>query len=282
MEGFVTGIHQSPLRGHSVEYAEHRAYNEGESIKNLDWKVLAKTGKKYIKEFIEETNLRCHIFMDVSSSMYYPSGLSKIRFAALTSASLAYVMHKQRDAFRLTAYSDEAIEFGTELRSTRTHLNTVIHQIEPYWKGEKEITTQDKFTYKEWLNGVKKRNVVVILSDLLFGNKGNPENEFWETLSYFHYLKCEVIVMHIADDQTELELKLGEQPLKFIDLETNEAIRLTPDELSAAYIANEKNRRSYIKKRCLELGIAFVDCNVSQPIEKVLNAFYIHRNSPRS
>jgi uncharacterized protein (DUF58 family) len=282
MEGYVTGIHRSPLRGHSVEFAEHRPYNEGENIKNLDWKLLAKTEKKYIKEYVEETNLKCHLFLDVSKSMYYPENHAKLKFSVLAASSLLYTMQKQRDAFRISIYDDEIVRWESEIRSTRSHLNAIVSQLEHYWsKNNPTTNSKQLFSYQHFIKGIKKRNVVVFISDLLFPNGSDAYNEFWNTLSYLHYLKCEVVVLHVNDAQSELELdvNLGDQPLKFVDIETNEVVKLTPEEIASEYQNTEKARRKKIREKCLELGISFVDCNVSQPIENVLNAFYTKRNS---
>lgn len=282
MEGYVTGIHRSPLRGHSVEFAEHRPYNEGENIRNLDWKLLAKTEKKYIKEYVEETNLKCHIFLDVSKSMFYPDNHAKLKFSILAASSLLYTMQKQRDAFRISIYDDEFVHWESEIKSTRSHLNTIISQLEPYWTGAKSSPRLTKqFNYQRIIKGIKKRNVVVIISDLLFPKDSDTNTEFWDTLSYLYFLKCEVIVLHVNDADSELDLKLGDQPLKFIDIETYEIVKLTPEEIASEYQNTESKRRKLIKEKCLELGISFVDCNVSQPIENVLNAFYTKRNSRR-
>ena len=282
MEGYVTGIHRSPLRGHSVEFAEHRPYNDGDNIKNLDWKLLAKTEKKYIKEYVEETNLKCHLFVDVSKSMYYPGNHAKLKFSLLAASSLLYTMQKQRDAFRLSIHDDQMVRWESEIRSTRSHLNANISHLEPYWNNTKpSVKSNQVFSYQRFIKGVKKRNVVVIISDLLFPHDSNTNDEFWDTLSYLHYLKCEVIVLHVNDADSELNLDLGDQPLKFVDIETNEVVKLTPEEIASEYQNTENDRRKKIREKCLELGISFVDCNVSQPIENVLNAFYTKRNSRR-
>ena len=282
MEGYVTGIHRSPLRGHSVEFAEHRPYNEGENIKNLDWKLLAKTDKKYIKEYVEETNLKCHLFVDVSKSMYYPENHAKLKFSMLAASSLLYAMQKQRDAFRISMYDDQIVSWESEIRSTRSHLNAIVSQLEHYWNNTSPSTnTKQAFSYQHFIKGVKKRNVVIIISDLLFPEGSDINNDFWDTLSYLHYLRSEVVVLHVNDAKSELDLYLGDQPLKFIDIETNEVIKLTPEEIASEYQNKEQARRKRIREKCLELGISFVDCNVSQPIENVLNAFYTQRNSRR-
>ncbi|HSZ72121.1 MAG TPA: DUF58 domain-containing protein, partial [Cytophagaceae bacterium] len=130
VEGFITGLHQSPFHGFSVEFAEHRIYNPGESTRHIDWKVFAKTDRLYTKRYEEETNLRCYILLDVSGSMFYPQDNHlKIRFSILATACLLQLFQKQRDAFGITTFSDH-IHFQSALKSTGTHLNQLISILE--------------------------------------------------------------------------------------------------------------------------------------------------------
>ena len=121
VEGFIIGLHKSPFHGFSVEFAEHRLYNPGEGTKNLDWKVYARTDKLFVKKYEEETNLRCHIVVDASSSMYFPKDIkindlttNKLEFSSLAAASLMNLLKKQRDAFGLSLY-DEALRVHLSL-----------------------------------------------------------------------------------------------------------------------------------------------------------------------
>ena len=130
VEGFITGLHKSPFHGFSVEFAEHRLYNTGESTKNIDWKLFGRTDKLFVKRFDEETNLRCHILMDVSSSMYYPADSNiKIKFAALAAAVLANLMRRQRDAVSLTCFNDQVVS-QSDVKSSTTHYRTIINQLQ--------------------------------------------------------------------------------------------------------------------------------------------------------
>src|SRR6218665_980037 len=122
VEGFITGLHQSPFHGFSAEFAEHRLYNNGESVKNIDWKLLARTDKLFVKQFEEETNLRCYLLLDTSSSMNFPDkGINKLQFSIYAIAALMQLFKKQRDAFGLCAFADKA-EMLTSAKSTGTHL----------------------------------------------------------------------------------------------------------------------------------------------------------------
>ncbi len=282
MEGFITGIHNSPLRGFSVEFAEHRPYNPGENIRNLDWKLLAKTEKKYIKQFIEETNLRAHFWIDVSASMRFPEKQEhKLKFALLAASGMAHLLHKQRDAFRFTLFSENQIYWESDLKSTRSHLQYCISEFMPYWEGNPPQTSNSKFDYSMLLKGVKKRNMVVILSDFLFDPNTNSEESFWETLSYLHFLKCEVMLLHISEHPQERLLELGDQPIKFVDLENGIQLKLHPSEYMQAYQEAESLRIHSLKEKSAGLGIRYYDCDVSQDLEHVLNHFYIERQRLR-
>ncbi len=278
MEGFITGIHHSPLHGFSVEFAEHRPYNQGENIRNLDWKLLAKTEKKYIKQYIEETNLRCHFWIDASKSMRFPEKTEqKLKFALLAASGMGYLLHRQRDAFRFSLYGESQLFWESDLKSTRSHLQYCIDQFLPYWQGNSHQNDNQNFEFSSLLKGVKRRNMVVILSDFLFDPTNNGEVEFWETLSYLHFLKCEVLLLHITDHQQERSLDLGDQPIKFVDLETNATIKLHPSEFAVSYQKSELSRIADLKDKANSLGIRYYDCDVSQDLESALQYFYSER-----
>ena len=139
VEGFITGLHQSPFHGFSVEFAEHRLYNNGESVKHLDWKLLARTDKLFIKRYEEETNLRCHILIDASSSMMYPidQPYNKFTFSLDSAAALIFLMRKQRDAFGLSLFSDE-LEFHAPAKSSLTHQQFILSSLEKTLEKKKQ------------------------------------------------------------------------------------------------------------------------------------------------
>ena len=278
MEGFVTGIHHSPLHGFSVEFAEHRPYNQGENIKNLDWKLLAKTEKKYIKQYIEETNLRCHFWIDGSGSMRFPEKTEqKLKFALLAASGMATFLHKQRDAFRFNIYSENELLWESDLKSTRAHLHFCIEQLKPLWEGRKKASIQSDFEFSSLLKGIKRRNMIVILSDFLFLPDGEQESQFWDTLSYLHFLKCEVLLLHITDHSQERFLELGDQPIKFIDLETQLDVKLHPSEYANIFKESELKRIANLKDKANSLGVRYYDCDVSEDLENALQYFYMER-----
>ncbi len=282
MEGFITGIHKSPLRGYSVEFAEHRSYNPGDNIKNLDWKLLARSDKKYIKEFIEETNLRCHFWIDMSASMRFPEKQErKLKFALWSASSMGYLLQKQRDTFKFSLHDETHKIWESDLKSTQSHLQFCIQNFQTYWEGKKPQEKNERFEYKELLKGVKKRNMVVLLSDFLFDPTTKTEEDFWQTLSYLRFLRCEVLLLHITDHLLERDLKLGDQPIRFIDLENGDEIKLHPAEYAQAYQKEEQKRVRDLKEKCLGLGLAYYDCDVQNDVDYALQHFYLQRRGNR-
>lgn len=279
MEGFITGLHNSPFHGFSVEFSEHRAYNVGESVRNLDWKLLAKTDKKYIKQFNEETNLKCHLWVDVSKSMQYPSPAhDKLKFAILASSSIAYICTNQRDAFSFSLMSESDIVWKSEMKSTQTHFRNCLSNLEPLWENQ-SLQIDSKLAITELAATVKRRNLVVVFSDLLWDeHQKDQEKNFWETLSILRFQKCEVLVIQVAHIPTEINLDLGEAPVKFVDLETNEVLKLQPHEIQQVYSDHQNITRKELENKCLQMGISYFFADISKPIQEVLLEFYVKRS----
>ena len=298
MQGFITGLHNSPLKGFSVEFAEHRFYNTGESVKNLDWKLLARTEKKYVKQFIEETNLKAHIWLDVSGSMAFPyPQQNKLKLGLLISSTLGYILNKQRDAFMLQLFNGKNVLWQSELKSTKSHLNYCITLLEKLWTQGLSIELaspeKNKLTgidnlldirtgstrMSESLQHLGRRNLVVICSDCLWdNNNGEEELEFWNSLNYMRYKKAEVLLIHIMDQELELNFNFQDGSIRFQDLETQKQIRLNPVEYKKLYSENETKRVQKIKENCYSNGIGYFQIDVSQPLETALFAFYKQRN----
>src|SRR5471030_1208537 len=168
VEGFITGLHQSPFHGFSVEFAEHRLYNNGESVKNIDWKLMARTEKLFVKQFEEETNLRCYLLLDTSSSMNFPDkGLNKLQFSIYSIASLMYLFKKQRDAFGLCLFSDK-IDWMSQVKSTATHLFYLYAELEKAYNHSKLATSTNITQVLHQVAGqIHQRSLVIIFSDML-------------------------------------------------------------------------------------------------------------------
>jgi uncharacterized protein (DUF58 family) len=285
-KGFIAGLHKSPFRGFSVEFAEHRPYNPGESVKNIDWKLLARTDKKYIKQFDEETNLKAHIWLDTSASMRYPEKMeSKLKFGTLTAAVIGGLLQQQKDSFSLGLFNEHGFFQRSACKSTRGHFQQQLAALSPLWLGldatQKMNTSAVNQTLEEAVLNVGRRQLVVILSDFLWGPaEAEAEASFWKFMALLRFQKCEVLLLQIQHKQHELHLDLasGNRPIKFMDLETQETIKLQPDEIQWAYNKMESDRNKQLNEKCIQLGIDSFLADVSQPIEQALSAFFVKRS----
>ncbi|RJE73936.1 DUF58 domain-containing protein [Reichenbachiella sp. MSK19-1] len=280
VEGFITGLHKSPYHGFSVEFAEHSLYNFGDSTRNIDWKVYAKTDRLYTKKFEEETNLRCHIVLDTSSSMYYPEpSLGKIRFSVLASAALAYLLHKQRDAVGLFTFSDQ-ITFQSETRSTGAHLHNLLGHFQRLFEEVPEHqATAVAQTLHEIADKIPRRSLVILFSDMLHNQK--DEQETFAALQHLKHNKHEVLVFHVNDSQTEHDFDFEDRPYKFQDLESGEIVKLSPAEVKSSYKQQMKEYMTELQLKCSQLKIDFIDCDIHQSFDNVLSQYLIKRSKMR-
>jgi uncharacterized protein (DUF58 family) len=275
VEGFITGLHKSPYHGFSVEFAEHRLYNEGESTRYIDWRVFARTDRLYTKQFEEETNLRCLIALDVSPSMYYPAGsLAKIKFSIIAAAALVQLLHRQRDAAGLCLFS-ESIHLLTAVKSTLAHrqkllseLQQLLHQ--PYPSARTRVAA----VLHEVAEKIHRRSLIILFSDMF--DAENTE-ELFKALQHLRHNRHEVIVFHVADYFTELEFNFPDRPTEFIDLEQRQKIKLNPADVREHFRKEAREFFRQISLRCSEFKIDFVPCNVREDVKTILQAFLIKR-----
>jgi uncharacterized protein (DUF58 family) len=276
VEGFITGLHKSPYHGFSVEFAEHRLYNTGESTRHIDWKVYARTDRLFTKRYEEETNLRCMIILDNSSSMYYPrENKGKITFSIMVSAALAYLLQKQRDAVGLCTFSEQ-IEQITQVRSTSTHLNSLFAQFQ---KLLEDAPRQRKSSVAEVLHQVAdqipRRSLVIIFSDM-FENQ-QESNQIFSSLQHLKHNKHEVLLFHTTDQKTELNFDFEERPYEFIDMEKGEKLRLNPSEVKEKYQEEMKKYYHELKIKCGQSKIDFIEADINDGYEKVLRTYLTKR-----
>jgi uncharacterized protein (DUF58 family) len=209
VEGFITGLHRSPFHGFSVEFAEHRLYNQGESTKTIDWKLYARTDRLYVKQYEEETNLRCQLVIDTSSSMLFPYSkgskrlFNKLAFSVYTAAALIYLLRKQRDAVGLTLFSDE-IEFHSQPRLSPVHAEVMMGNSLNFCspKHPTEKNTNTTAVLHQIAENIHKRSLVVIFSDMLDNEK---TEELFSALQHLRYNKHEVLLFHVTDHKQERE-----------------------------------------------------------------------------
>lgn len=276
VEGFITGLHRSPFHGFSVEFAEHRLYNTGESTRNIDWKLYGRTDKLFVKRFDEETNLRCHILLDVSNSMFYPKeDHAKMKFAVVAAAVLANLLKKQRDAFGLFQFSDEIIS-QTDVRSSSSHYQQVIQQLQKVMTYEpKPRATHVARTLNTIVEQIHRRSLVVILSDMF--DAGSDRGELFDALQHLKFRKHEVILFHVMDGNTEMEFNFDNRPYKFVDSETGEELKLYPDDVRSHYLNSLQNFRKELRLRCNQFRIDYVEADVRKDFSQILLPFFVKR-----
>jgi uncharacterized protein (DUF58 family) len=281
VEGFISGLHKSPYHGFSVEFAEHRLYNQGESIRHVDWKVYARTDKLFVKRYEEETNLRAQIVVDASPSMYYPvPTYGKIGFSIVAGAALAYLLHKQRDAVGLTTFSDK-IELQTPIKSTAVHLNQILLALDALSKSDPKPEKGEKRTaaaqvLNELAQRLHRRSLVVIFSDMLENTA--DESAIFEALQHLKHQKHEVLLFHIQDKKTETDFAFEDRPHEFIDLETNQRLKLQPAAVREFYQKQVRERHQRLADACGRYKIDFIEVDIAENINQILLAYLIKRS----
>ena len=282
VEGFISGMHKSPFHGFSAEFAEHKIYNQGESTKHIDWKLFAKTDKLYTKRFDDETNLRCHIILDNSSSMHYPilsnfsiNNLNKIAFSALASASLMHILKRQRDAVGLSIYSDVYDFYAPEKGSERHH-QMLIHQLEKTIEKKQKNKQTETFTVLHQIaEKIHRRSLIFLFTDM-FQTQTN-EQKLFEALRHLKHNKHEVVLFHVFDSKKELIFNFDNKPKRFIDVETGQYINLYADSVKENYNKMVKEYFKQLKLKCLQYKIKYVQSNVNQGFNDVLTTYMIER-----
>lgn len=280
VEGFITGLHKSPYHGFSVEFAEHRLYNEGQSTRHIDWKVFARTDRLYTKQYEEETNLRCLLVIDGSPSMYYPKeSNAKIKFSIYAGAALAYLLHKQRDAVGACIFSDRVDDL-TPIKSSSVHLNKLFTVLENRLQGQPpQRVTHVAHVLHEIAEKIHRRSLVIIFSDMF--EETDRHEEIFKALQHLKHNKHEVLLFHITDHRTELGFEFADRPHEFIDLENGEKLKLNPSDIKEKYETQLKTLHAELKIRCHQLKIDFVSVNASQNYYEVLQAYLIKRAKVR-
>ncbi|QPH41027.1 DUF58 domain-containing protein [Pedobacter endophyticus] len=279
VEGFITGLHKSPFHGFSVEFAEHRQYNNGDNVKNIDWKLFAKTDKLYSKRFEEETNLRCQFVIDVSSSMYFPEPKdNKLTFSIEAVAALMYLLKRQRDAFGLSLFTDEIV-LNSPAKSTTVHQKYLFTQLEDLLQKPK-INAQTNLSeaLHQVAELIHKRSLVVIFSDL-FNTQTNAEktDELFDALQHLKFNKHEVVVFNVVDKLKEVDFAFENRPYQFIDMETGDAIKVHTNQVKENYTAAVSSYRQEIALKCAQYKIDLIDADINRGFFPILQAYLIKR-----
>ncbi|MDX1684674.1 MAG: DUF58 domain-containing protein [Saprospiraceae bacterium] len=283
VEGFIIGLHKSPFHGFSVEFAEHRLYNQGESTKNIDWKVFARTDRLYTKKYEEETNLRCQIVLDISSSMNFPevnagseARLNKLKFSSLAAASLMNLLQKQRDAFGLSLF-DETLKIHTKAKSSTTHYRLLL----TYLDQAINDTSHNRSTHAsqalhQVADTIHKRSLVVVFTDM-FDQEDDLE-ELFAAIQHLKYSKHEVILFQVIDKKLEMDFEFENRPYHFIDIETNQEIKLQSHMVKDYYLEKVAELQESIKQKCLQYRVDYEPIDIHKDIFKVLQAYLVKRS----
>lgn len=282
VEGFITGLHRSPFHGFSVEFAEHRQYNQGESTKHIDWKLFARTDKLFVKQYEEETNLRCQLVLDTSSSMLFPyvkgrgALRNKLAFSVYMAAALIYLLRKQRDAVGLTLFSD-AIEFHSLPRLSPVNAELMYGKLSELIRPEnlhlrKNTNTTD--VLHQIAENIHKRSLVVIFSDMMDHRK---TEDLFSALQHLRYNKHEVLLFHVTDHLQEREFQFSNRPHRFIDLETGHVVKLNPNEVKSSYISTVKSYFDELKVKCGQYQIDLAEADINKDFAEVLLAYLVKR-----
>ena len=283
VEGFISGMHKSPFHGFSAEFAEHKLYNSGESTKHIDWKLFAKTDRLYTKRFEEETNLRCHLIIDNSSSMHYPKlnanknfYENKIGFSVLASAVLMSLLKKQRDAVGLSIYSDTYEYYAPEKGSDRHH-RMVLNKLESVLSDPKQTKATDTVTFLNQIaEKMHRRSMIVLFTDLF---QDTDQKGLINALQHLKHNKHKVVLFHVINKKTELNFDFDNAPRKFIDLESGEEINVYSENVKKIY---EEKVEFYFKNlalTCAQNKIKYVPVAVEEGFEKILTTYLIEKQS---
>ena len=282
VEGFITGLHRSPFHGFSVEFAEHRLYNTGESTKHIDWKLFARTDRLFVKQYEEETNLRCQLVIDTSSSMLFPyekgkpSKINKLAFAVYSAAAIIYLLRKQRDAVGLSLFSND-VEFHSQARLSSVHIDMLYNQLANLLNQEQALLHKKTNTVDALhmiAENIHKRSLVILFSDLIEQEK---TDELFEALQHLKYNKHEVLLFHVTDHLQEREFDFRNQPYRFVDLETGDHIKFSPHDLKINYQKAISEYFEEMRVRCGQYHIDLAEADINEDFKHVLYTYLLKR-----
>lgn len=286
VEGFITGLHKSPFHGFSVEFAEHRQYNTGESTRYIDWKLYARTDKLFVKRYEEETNLRCYLILDHSGSMYFPlqgQGVlehpNKLTFSIYAAALLVELLQRQRDAFGLTLFSQQ-VDLQTDVRSSVSHqhyLYGILSELLVPVQGDKmeHRGTQLADALHLLADRMHRRSMVVLFTDAFIDD--SQREPLFDALRHLCHNKHEVLLFHTIDRALEVDFQFGRQPLQFIDMESNRRLRLFPNQVAEAYREQMNRQVDELRQRALRYRIDYIPVDVAKGFEQVMLPYFLHR-----
>ncbi|MBR6332875.1 MAG: DUF58 domain-containing protein [Bacteroidales bacterium] len=284
VEGFITGMHRSPMHGFSVEFAEHRPYNTGEPIRHIDWKLYARTDKLFVKTYEEETNLRCHLIIDNSSSMYFPirekyslAEPNKIFFAVYAAAILMQIFKSQRDAVGLSVFSDK-LELQTSARGGDAHFKMIYRELEKILQPigtEVHRTSMVTDTLHQIAEQIHRRSLVVIFSDM-FESRKNLD-ELMLALGHLRHNKHEVLLFHTYDRSLEYDFAFENRLYRFVDMETGQEVKVHANNIREYYQQSIRDFFHEIKVQCGNYQIDMIPADITQGFDQILLPYLLKR-----
>lgn len=277
VEGFISGLHKSPYHGFSVEFAEHKPYNQGDDFKHIDWKVYGKTERFYVKRYEAETNLRAHVVLDISSSMNYKyfAEWSKLKYAIHYASALMYMMHRQRDACGLVLFDDK-IQTQFPAKSSYTHLRLLFTELEKELKAELNHSKPKKKSASadalhSLAESLKNRSLVVIITDL-FENVGGHDSLI-SAMRHLRHQRHEVLLFNVLEHKSERELDFPDGRYLFEDMETGEEMEMNPAQFKESYKKKVNEFTQKFKIECNEAGVDFEEIDTQKPFDLALLAY---------
>ena len=283
VEGFITGKHKSPYHGFSVEFAEHSPYNQGENTKHVDWKLFARTDKLFNKKFEEETNLRCQLVIDGSSSMYYPivkdlsfNKPNKLLFSIYASAVLTNLLKRQRDAVGLSIFS-EKLDVHTASKTTKRHHRILYAELDKLLNedGLKSKLTDSSNALHQISELLHKRSLVIIFTDFIHPHKTLDEQ--FEAFKHLKHNKHEAILFYLKESKTEINFDFENRPHKFIDIESKEELNISPNSIKEKYQNVSKKFQEELRIMCYKYKIDFIEVDINNGFENILNSYLLKR-----
>ncbi len=284
VEGFIVGLHKSPFHGFSVEFSEHRLYNPGEPTRHINWKLFGRTDRMYVKRYEEETNLRCHVVIDNSSSMYFPireftdiDHPNKIAFSVYSAACIMNLLRRQRDALGLSFFS-EKVTLHTQAKSNSIHHKFLLGKLEeiltPIAVDEHRISDVTNSLHFIAEN-IHRRSLILLFSDMF--DVASDNASLFDALQHLRYNKHEVILFHVVDKKKELDFDYENRPYRFVDMETGDEIKLQPSEVRKSYANAIGNFHNELKLKCAQYKIDFIEADINKGFEQVLLPYLLKR-----
>lgn len=281
VEGFITGLHKSPFHGFSIEFAEHRLYNKGESTRHIDWKLYAKTEKLFVKRYEEETNLRCHIIIDNSASMHYPllkkqslEHFNKIGFSIIATASLLEILKRQRDAYGLSIYSDKN-EYYAPAKGSERHRRMLLDNLETLLVNSQPSKTKTYTALHGIAEKIHRRSLIFLFTDMWQADI--DEEKLFEALRHLKYNKHEVVLFHTYDADKELNFAFDNTPKRFVDVETGEHINLYANTVKETYKKTVNEYFNKLKMKCMQYKIDYVPVDINDGFNHILTTYLVSR-----